>query len=207
VKKLLAAFVAGLIVMAGGGYWWLHRAASGDEPPGETHGGLFTKTETIAVGEVVNDIRRLERLVIFRAYITATTTTKEGGWFTESDQTMITPAFVNYYIDLSAVKPEDVRVRGNQIVVRRPQLQIERPNIDMAHLEFYNKGIWTNLSSTTDRLWTANRRMAAKQLVQRANMPFLVDAAKAAANAGVAANIRAALVAAGHPEIEVKVVR
>ncbi len=207
MKKLLLAFAAGLVVMAGLAYWRFHSAMQGDEPPSETHRGLFTRTATIPIGEVVDDIHALNRLVVFRAYITATTTTHEIGWFTQTDQTMITPAFVNYYIDMDEIGPAMVRTHGNVVEVQRSGLRIERPNIDTTHVQVFSAGIWSVLAGTADRLRVRNSRMALRQLYGRADMPFLTDAAKAAVNVAVGANLHAALAAGGRPEAEIRVYR
>jgi hypothetical protein len=207
MRKLISAFLAGLIVMAGLGYWWVRSKAQGDEPGPAVQRGPVTRTETIAVGEIVNDIKALNQLVIFRAYVTAETTTHEIGWFTQSDQTMITPAFVNYYINMSDLKPDMVSVDGKTITVHRPQINIERPNIDTRNIRVYSDGVFTYLSSTTERMRVSNSDMALRQLNKRAAMPFLFDAAKSAANAAVAANIRTALAAKGHRDIEIQVIR
>ena len=69
-----APALAGLAALAVGGNWlWSNR-----------HHLLGPEQVTIAQGEAVDDIRMLDRLVVFRAYLTATTTTHEIGWFTQA---------------------------------------------------------------------------------------------------------------------------
>ena len=207
MRRLLLAFAAGLAVMAIAGWWFSYRDLRTDEPSIQSDHSIAHTTTTIPVGEAVTDIRRLNRLVVFRAYVTAITTTHEVGWFTQADQTMITPAYVNYFIDLSELKPGDVATKDNQIVIKRPVLRIERPNIDTLQIRTFNEGVWSTLSSTADRLRAANSRMALRQLYGRAQMPFLSDAARDAANAAVAANIQQTLAADGHPGMVVRVIR
>lgn len=205
------AFLAGLLTMAGGGYLWLHASkdelAARDEPAPDIDRGLLRRSETIAVGEVVNSIRSLNRLVVFQSYVMAATTTHEIGWLTQSDQTMLTPAFVNYYVDMNSIGPANVRVRGKDIFVARPAIIIERPNIDTRNIQIFNAGLWTNLSGVSDRMRMKNNRMALRQLMNRAKMPFLRDAARNGAAAAIETNIRSALVAAGRPDLIVHVVK
>ena len=119
---------------------------------------------------------------------------------------MLTPAYVNYYVDMGAVTARSVEVRGNQVFVALPALMIERPNVDTAGVQTFNAGFWSHLSGTADRLRVANNRLAVQQLFQRAKMPFLVDAARKAAVAAVTANVQNALAADGHPTLAVHVV-
>lgn len=211
MQRVLMAFLAGLIVMGGGSYLWLHREipdplAPKDEPaPDVSRDILGRKTETVAIGEVVNGIRKLNRLVIFQAYVTATTTTRTIGWFSQSDQTMLTPAFVNYYIDMGSVDANAIRINGNNVYVPRPAIMIERPNIDTRNVQLFNSGVWTNLTSESEKLRLKNNRKALQQLVLRAKMPFLVQAARAGAVAAEEVNIQRMLASTGHPNMIVHV--
>lgn len=209
MKRLILSFMAGIAVMAGGGYLWLHRDADElaptDEPKSDIDRGIFRTSKTIAVGEVVNGVRRLNRLVVFQSYLTANTTTHEEGWVTSSSQTMLTPAFVNYYVDMRTLNAAKITVRGTDVFVSRPAIIVERPNIDTRNIQIFNDGVWTSLTSTSDRMRAKNNTMALKQLVSRAKMPFLVDAATRGAEEAIANNVRAVLVSQGHPEAIVHV--
>ena len=157
-------------------------------------------------GEVVTDIRPLNRLVVFRAYVYSVTTTHEIGWFSRSDQTMLTPAYVDYYVDMATMTQDSVRVRGKKLFIALPALMIERPNVDFSNVLTFNAGLWTNVTGTADRLRIANSRQAMQQLFKRAKMPFLIDAARKSAIAAVTANVQNALATDGHPGLVVRVV-
>lgn len=209
MNKTVIAFVAGLLLMAGG-LWFVSQRGHNPFPPKDEPGpivkhGPFSRKETIAVGEVVNGIHQLNRLLVFQAYVTAQTTTHDIGWLTQTDQTMLTPAFVNYYIDLNSIDENQVRVDGNNVFVTRPTIMIERPNIDTRNVQVFNDGIWSVLSAETETLRVQNNNMAINQLVSRAKMPFLVQAATRAAAAAEESNIRKALSAAGDMNIIVHV--
>lgn len=210
MKQVGSAFLAGLLLMGAGVYYWQHRQADPlspvGEPKSEVTKGPFHRTETVAVGEVVNDIRRLNRLVIFQSYVTAITTTHDVGWLTQTDQTMITPAFVNYYIDMDDVDARKIRVNGKHVFVLLPAIRIERPNIDTRNVIVFNDGVWSNLTTVSDRLRMKNNAMSLRQLVGKAKMPFLVSGARAAAVAAEEVNIRRALAAAGHADLVVHIV-
>lgn len=209
MNKAVIAFVAGLLIMAGG-LWFISQRghnpfAPKDEPGPIVEHGPFSRKETIAVGEVLNGIHQLNRLLVFQAYVTAQTTTHDIGWLTQTDQTMLTPAFVNYYINLDSIDERQVKVDGNDIYVTRPPVMIERPNIDTQNVRVFSDGIWSVLSAETETLRVKNNKMAINQLVARAKMPFLVQAATRAAAAAEESNIRKALSAAGHKNIIVHV--
>ncbi|MEN2786735.1 DUF4230 domain-containing protein [Sphingomonas qilianensis] len=209
MKKLILAFLAGLVVMAGGGYLLQQRqpdpTVAKDEPPSKIDGGIFRKSETVAVGELLNSIRRLNRLVVFQAYVTATTKTRETGPLTQTNQTMLTPAYVNYYIELDSLNKDSIRIEGKDVYVASPKLMIERPNIDTSQVQIFNGGIWSSLTSVSERLRVANSSMALKQLYLRAKMPFLVLAAQKAAADAQELNIRRILVASGYGDMNVHV--
>ena len=210
MKGTIAAFFSGAALAAAGGYAWMHHddgdLAAIDEPKPVSSGMPWNNSKTIAVGEVVNGIQKRNRLVVFQAYVTATTTTEDGGWWPgSSSQTMLTPAFVNYYVDMRQINVRNIRIRGNDVFVPRPAIIIERPNVDLNNVRTFNKGVWTTLTSTTDKLRAKNDKMAMRQLVSRAKMRFLVDAATRGAEDAIANNVRAVLVAQGHPEAVVHV--
>lgn len=197
------------MVMAIGGNYWLHRQSDPlnpkDEPKSNRKWGPIRTTETIPVGEVVNGIRELNRLVVFQAYVTSITTTHEIGWITQTDQTMITPAFVNYYIDMDTIRPNSIVVKGNDVSLPRAAIMIERPNVDLNNIQTYSAGIWSNLAGVNDRLRVRNSQMALQQLVARARMPFLADAARKAALTSEEVNIRHVLAARGYKDITVHI--
>lgn len=209
MNRMVLSFIAGLTAMAGGAYLWQHHVidelAPRDEPAPTIDRGPFRTSKTIAIGEVVNGVRQFNRLIVFQAYLTANTTTNEEGWVTSSSQTMLTPAFVNYYVDMRTLNATETTVRGNDVFVPRPAIIIERPNIDTRNIQIFNDGVWTNLTSTSDRMRAQNNQMALKQLMSRAKMRFLVDAATRGAEEAIANNVRAVLVSQGHPEAIVHV--
>lgn len=177
MKKVLLAFVAGL-VLAGLGVYALRPADDGRVR--EDNPLLGPKTTTVAVAEVLDGIRGMNRLVVFRSYLTAVTKSRETAIFGQlgADQLMITPAFVNYYIDLDKITAKDIRVEGDTIRITLPPVMIERPNVDVPRIEVVDQGAWSSLSDASKRLWKKNSAMAMKQLFQRANMTFLQNAAR-----------------------------
>lgn len=210
MRRTMMAFIAGLMIMGCAAFWWTNRATDEldpkDEPKPEVINGPFTRSETVAVGEVLNAVRELNRLVVFQAYLTATTTARENGRITESKQTMLTPAFVNYFIDMNEFRENLIRVKGKTVLIGRPAILIERPNIDTMNVRIFNNGIWTSMTNTSDRMRERNNKMAQRQLVQRAKMRFLINAARKGANAALAANVRNVLAAKGITDIDVRII-
>lgn len=190
MKKLVLAFLAGLLLTALAAYALQFR--QGDGRVEEDNPVLGPRTKTVAVAEVLDGIRGMNRLIVFRSYLTAVTRSRESVIFDQlgADQTMITPAFVNYYIDLDEMKAGDITVQGDTIRIKLPPLMIERPNVDMARIEVVDQGAWSSLSDASKRLWKKNSKMAMKQLYQRANMSFLLNAARKQALESMLRNAR-----------------
>lgn len=177
MKKVLLAIVAGL-VLAGLAVYALRPVDGGRVT--EDNPLLGPKTTTVAVAEVLDGIRGMNRLIVFRSYLTAVTKSRETAIFGQlgADQLMITPAFVNYYIDLDKITAKDIRVEGDTVRITLPPVMIERPNVDVPRIEVVDQGAWSSLSDASKRLWKKNSAMAMKQLFQRANMTFLQNAAR-----------------------------
>lgn len=206
MRRLLLAFVAGLLAIGGAGWWWTHRNT--DARTDTTHDGPFTTTTTVAVGEVVRDIRATNRLVVFQAYLSAITSATECRFFgcpIESKQTLISPAFVNYFIDMDQITERSVTLADNQLTVRIPPLRIERPNIDTTAVRIFNEGTFSHITSADVRLEEQTRPAAVKQLYAQAQSGFLLRAARKQAVTAVFNNIKRTLIASGHPEVRLSV--
>ncbi len=203
MKKILLGTVLGLL-LAGGGYWWATHTA---DPRVETQGNFLRRTTSVAVGEVVDEIRQLNRLTVFQAYLTVVSRTDEDmiGGVISSRQVMITPAFVNYYVDLEKLGPGSVRLEGNTLRIKLPPLMIERPNVDTRRVEIINQGMWSDLSDADKRLVERNNVKAVQQLKETAKQRWLVQAAAKQALNAVLRNTRATLNAAGRKDIAIVV--
>ena len=201
--RTVLAFLTGVILMAGGGYLWSHR----DWRVSTTVDGPTSGTKTEAVEEIVTGIRQLDRLVVFQAALVAVTDAVECQLFCtiKSSQTLITPGYVNYFIDMDRLRPDAITVAGRRVTVRLPSLGIERPNADMTHLRVFNRGVWSHITYADQRLEQKTRAMAMRQLVNQAQQPFVVDLARKQAVAAVFANTRALLNATGHRDLSLTV--
>lgn len=162
-------------------------------------------TRAIGVGETVTQIQALKRLVVFQAYITAVTEAKDDGILFDSKQAMITPAFVNYYIDLSAMDDRSVTIQENTIIVKMPRLMIERPNINVQEVRTYNEGVLTAFSGNMEALRRANNGAVYRRLRAAADQPFLVSAARRQASTIVLQHVQTILAKAGRPDMRVRV--
>ncbi len=188
MKKTIFAFVAGLILAA---LIFYQLGPRSDGRVEEEKSPIGAKTTTVAVGEVLDGIRGMNHLVVFRSYLTAITRSQESVIFggLAAEQTVITPAFVNYYIDMADIKAGDIQIDGDTIRIKLPTLMIERPNIDVPRILVVDQGAWSSVSNVSKRLWAKNSRMTMKQLFQRANMKFLLKEARRQAVADVEHNV------------------
>ena len=203
MKQVIGGVLLG-ILLAAGGFWWMDQRS---DPRVETEGNFLRRTTSVAVGEVVDEIRELNRLTVFQSYLTVVSKTDEewAGGIVVSSQVMITPAFVNYYVDLDRLTAGAVRLDGKTLRIKLPPLMIERPNIDTRHVEIINEGMWSDLSDADKRLVQTNSNKAVKQLFASAQQGFLVKAARKQALAAVVQNTRATLNAAGRTDISIVV--
>ncbi|GEO01870.1 hypothetical protein NSE01_37020 [Novosphingobium sediminis] len=203
MRNLFAAFTLGLILALVGGYAWFATPRDGVIPVDMPVG---SKSETFAVGEVLDGIRGMNRLIVFRSYLTAVTRTTETNLIgMEAKQTTITPAFVNYYVDLDAMRAEDVRIDGDTLRVKLPRLMIERPNVDVTRIEVIDQGLWSSLSDADKRNWKKNSNKAMKQLFERAQMKILIEAARDQALKSMVQNTRKIADRAGGLKLKVVV--
>ncbi|WP_174280643.1 DUF4230 domain-containing protein [Sphingomonas bacterium] len=203
MTRLLATFVAGLLVMAGGVAWWTR----GDWRHVTAITGPTTAITTDAVEEVVTGLRPLDRLVVFQAALVAVTDATECRLLCaiKSLQTLITPGYVDYYVDMGALDARALMLADGRLTVRLPPLGIERPNADIAHLRFFNDGVWSHITSADRRLEAKTRAMAAVQLTREAQQAYLVELARKQAASAVFADIRAILNATGHRDLSLTV--
>lgn len=201
MKKIIGGILLG-VLLAVGGFWLMNRYA---DPRIETQGNFLRRTSSVEVGEVVDGIRELNRLTVFQSYLTVVSQADEDvmGGLISSRQIMVTPAFVNYYVDLGKLGPKAVALDGKTLRIKLPPLMIERPNIDTQRIEVINQGMWSDLSDADKRLVQINSNKAVKQLYSAAKQDFLVRAARKQALAAILQNARTLLNTAGGSDINI----
>lgn len=172
----------------------------------DTARGLLPgNVESVSAGEILEGLKETNRLTVFRAYITALSETRDKGWIFDSTQLLITPAFVNYYVDLASMKPGAIVIADKTMTVTLPPIMLERPNIDAAGVRKIDRGALTAFASESDALRAANTAKAYAQLTAKARTPSLLKAAREQAKAAFAANARAILEKKGFTEMTIKV--
>ena len=205
--KVIGGVLLGLI-LAFGGYAWLERQPADVRTEVDRNILTGSKTTTVQVGEAVTGLQGLNRLVVFRTYLMALTEAEEcqfWGCPIKSSQALITPAYVNYFVDMSELNEKSVSLKGNKMTIKMPPLMIERPNIDTEHQKFFNEGMWSDLTDADRRLEVKTRRAARAQLYRQARQRFLVRLAKKQATSAVYNNARRMLNASGHQDVSLTV--
>lgn len=207
MSKIFGGVLLGLI-LALGGYFWLKQQPADIRTEVERNILTGTKTTTVQVGEAVTGLQALNRLVVFQTYLMALTEAEEcqfWGCPIKSSQALVTPAYVNYFIDMSELDEDSVTLEGNKMTIRMPRLMIERPNIDTQHQRFFNEGIWSDLTNADRRLEAKTRRASLQQLYRQARQNFLVRLAKKQAVSAVYSNARRMLNSSGQRNVSLTV--
>lgn len=205
--KVIGGILLGLI-LAFAGYAWLERQPADVRTEVDRNILTGSKTTTVQVGEAVTGLQGLNRLVVFQTYLMALTEAEEcqfWGCPIKSSQALITPAYVNYFVDMSEMDEKSVTVEGNKMTIKMPRLMIERPNIDTRHQKFFNEGMWSDLTNADRRLEAKTRKAALTQLYRQAKQKFLVRLAKKQAASAVYSNARRMLNASGHRDVSLSV--
>ncbi|WP_168176469.1 DUF4230 domain-containing protein [Novosphingobium sp. PC22D] len=166
----VAVAISALILTPDAARQWLREKLTGD--PSET-----------AEAEILEGFEKLNRLVVYRAYITAISDKTGPGWVFNSRQVLITPAYVNYFVDLdgldgSAITMNAGNAGSRTMTITLPPLMLERPNVDAANMLIVSEGILTKFSSSTEALRKANTKSAMRQLKAKARQSFLVKQAR-----------------------------
>ena len=193
--RAIFAFLAGIVIAFGAYFSFNPKAFIG------------MSTETRSVSEVVNEIKELNRIIVFQTYTTAIVESHEYQAFGlfDSHQVMVVPAFVNYYIDMEKLHDKDININRYKrtVSVKLPPLMIERPNVDLNRIRKINQGVLSDVTDADKRLEVRNNRIVVARLMASAKQQFLLDAARKQAIQAIENNFATALRGAGHEEFSV----
>lgn len=162
--------------------------------------------ETIASASL-ESMRAQNRLNVFAArYVSVTSSrTSQLGFTTE--RTLILPGDVRYEIDLSKLRPEDVKwdSSNHTLQVMLPEIEIAGPDVDLAAAREYGAGgVLSALTNSDQRLDQANRRAAVADLRKQASAKVPMQLAREAARQAVERSFAMPLMAAGFEDVKVE---
>ncbi|MFN7175318.1 MAG: DUF4230 domain-containing protein [Thermaurantiacus sp.] len=157
----------------------------------------------------LSTLQREEKLVVLSVGLIGTIASRQDRVIGTARKTMLVPGVVRYAIDLSAIDDGDLDWDGEaqQLIVRRPPLQLLGPEIDPARIqEFREIGLLPQLMGAEARLDEANRAAAREAVLQGARNPELLRQADDAGNKALARAFELPLHAAGFTDVTVEVV-
>lgn len=156
--------------------------------------------ETIAAASL-QGLREQNRLSAFAARFVAVVTTRQTRFgVLSAEKTLIMPGMVRYEIDLSRLRPADVRWNGTKrtLAVTLPPVEVSAPEIDMTQIREYGSGgMLLALTDAGADLDLANRRAGQAELSRQARDSVTMNLAREATRRAVARSFAMPLRAAG----------
>ena len=193
----IAAIVVALVVglLAGGALDLGKRLFGGADP------------ETVATS-ALQSMRAQNRLVPFVARYVSVVSSKQSrlGGLLSTERTLILPGDVRYELDLSKLRPDDVRwdKSTSTLSVTLPEIEIAGPEVDLAAAREYGAGglaeLITNGENSLDQ---ANRARAVADLRRQAMADVPMRLAREAGRQAVERSFALPLVAAGFENAKV----
>jgi hypothetical protein len=163
------------------------------------------KPETIATASL-ESMRAQSRLIAFVARYVSVTTSTESQFGFSAKRTLILPGDVRYELDLSKLRPGDVKWDGSTstLHVKLPEIEIAGPDVDLASVQQYGAGgVLSALTNADQNLDQANRARAVADLRKQASAPVPMRLAHQAARAAVERSFAMPLAAAGFSQVKV----
>lgn len=161
--------------------------------------------QTIASASL-ESMRAQNRLNVFAArYVSVTSSTTNRFGFS-SERTLILPGDVRYEIDLSKLRPQDVKwdASSHTLNVMLPEIEIAGPDVDLAAAREYGEGgVLSALTNSDQQLDQANRQAAVADLRKQASAGTPMRLARDAARQAVARSFAMPLMAAGFSDVKV----
>ena len=152
------------------------------------HSGYFRTDTKKVLSATVDSLRSENKLVVWSYKGTATVRVERSKWWIfGGSQTLIVPAVVTYYLDLSKLTLEDVSYNEAQKIVR-----VSLPRLQMGDIAFQpesattiNGGILSFSEDQMESLRKLNYANARRALIKQAQSPTMVDAARTQAKRNV----------------------
>jgi hypothetical protein len=168
VTALVAGLILGAVLM---GFVRLKDWFGGPDP------------QTVASASL-QSMREQARLTPFAARFVAVVTSSQQRFGLTAQKTLIMPGTVRYELDLAKVQQRDVRWNEGTktLSIALPPLEISDPEIKLNELrEYADGGVLMSLTNSEDRLDTANRARAQRELIRQARDALPMRLAREAA--------------------------
>jgi hypothetical protein len=161
---------------------------------------------TTIASSSLESMRAQNRLIAFVArYVSVTSSTVSKFGFS-AERTLILPGDVRYEVDLSKLRPGDVRwdSASQTLSVRMPDIEIAGPEVDLtAAREYGAGGVLATLTNSETQLDQANRAKAVADLRKQAAGEVPMRLARNAARAAIERSFALPLNAAGFKDAKV----
>jgi hypothetical protein len=161
--------------------------------------------KTIATSSL-ESMRAQNRLIAFVARYVSVTSSRQSRLGFSAERTLILPGDVRYELDLSKLKPEDVRwdAGTKTLNVRIPDIEIAGPEVDLTGAREYGDGeLLTTIFGGEERLDQANRAAAVADLRNQAQGQVPMRLARDAARQAIERSFALPLKAAGFADARV----
>ncbi|HXG99038.1 MAG TPA: DUF4230 domain-containing protein [Sphingomicrobium sp.] len=191
IVAIAAALVVGLLIGVGSGL------------AGRIFGGPNPKT---IASSSLESMRAQNRLIAFVARYVSVTSSQQSRFGFSAERTLILPGDVRYEVDLSKLRPEDVKWDDGTrtLRVRLPEIEIAGPEVDLAAAREYGDGKFlATLMGAEDRLDQANRARAVADLRKQASAELPMRLAREAARQAIERSFALPLNAAGFDDVKV----
>ncbi len=183
-RLLIALGLLALLLL--GGIWLVERATA-------------PNIDSVASASL-KGMREQNRLTSFAANYSAVVTSEQKRFGLTARKTLIMQGLVRYEVDLSKLASNDVRwdAQTNTLRVRIPDIEVSRPQIDLATMQEYGEGgILIALTDAERTLDKANRAKGEAALIEQAKGPVPMRLARDATRRAIAQNFAVPLKAAG----------
>ena len=164
-------------------------------------------------GVLLKSLQQQSRLVVMRALLaapihSARTTTVATIPLQTTRQTVIVDAQVDYSVDLSVLKPNDLQWNPDSatLTIRRPKVEVGDPNVRWDKAQIYgDRNLSTTFTDVRENLDADNRARAPEQFRALATSEYYLTAADASADKALATLLGMVLQAMGQSGAKVAV--
>ncbi len=145
----------------------------------------FGRSEpTVDFTATLTAVQRQAQLTVLAARFVAVVNARQERLFglATATRSTLVPGTVRYTMDLSAMRPQDLRWNAETkvLTVKAPPIRLQGPEIDVSRLRAFNGGLTTALPGAAEDLDAATRAEMQRGLLAEARAPFMLGLARQA---------------------------